>query len=124
MGETSTVTTGYLDVTIDGVVQKYIKQIHENEYKLYSEGTLVSKVNNVTLPNGIAGGFLHNGMTYLTIDRAALEAAGADGVNIGIAESNKSGGELNAAWNTSAPLRMERKLRPPTTSRSRIASWS
>lgn len=104
-GETSTVTTGKLDVNIGSVVQEYIKQVHENEYKLYSEGTLVSHIASVSgasLPAGITGSYLKNGMTYLTISKAALAAAGEDGVNIGIATSDpQKGGKTS--WNTPAP---------------------
>lgn len=61
--------------------------------------------------NGITGGYYakpggndnnaFNGFTYLEINVAALRAAGSAGVNIDIATSNMSNGNLpNAGWNT------------------------
>lgn len=96
---------GFIDVTTPTVIQKYIKQVHENEYRLYEEGTLVSHVASVSgaeLPDGITGNYLKNGMTYLTIDKAKLAAAGENGVTIGIAQSDPQKGNKKS-WNTPAP---------------------
>ena len=85
-----------------------------------ARGTLVSHANfagqwvapNQTFPigDGVRGGFyarpngnannMHNGFTFLEIDVAEL-AASPGGVNVTIATSNQSGGNLpNASWNT------------------------
>lgn len=96
---------GQIEVTLPTVMQKYIKQVHENEYRLYEEGTLVSHIASVSgaeLPDGITGSYLKNGMTYLTINKAKLVEAGEDGVTIGIAQSDPQKGN-KTSWNTPAP---------------------
>ncbi len=92
---------GSLEVT-DDVMETYYEEYHKAVYREYNYGTLVS-FGNFTLteteaPAGVIGDlFLGNGMTYLKIDTNALPAEGSD---IAIAESNKPGNKLNAAWNT------------------------
>lgn len=100
------VQKGKLNVTAPTeAFQKQIKQVHETLYEVYSQGTLVSHIASVSgadLPDGITGSYLKNGMTYLTIDRAKLEAAGEEGVDIGIATSDPQKGN-KTSWNTPAP---------------------
>lgn len=106
MNVITNIQKGKLNVTVpEEVYQQYIKQVHENKYEVYSQGTLVSHVASVSgadLPDGITGSYLKNGMTYLTINKAKLTAAGEDGVNIGIATSDPQKGN-KTSWNTPAP---------------------
>lgn len=100
------VQKGKLNVTAPTeVFQKQSQEVHELVYQVYSEGTLVSHIASVSgaaLPDGITGSYLKNGMTYLTINKAKLEAAGEDGVDIGIATSDPQKGN-KTSWNTPAP---------------------
>lgn len=97
---------GELNVTVPTeAYQQQIKQVHATAYEVFSEGTLVSHIASVSgakLPEGVTGSYLKNGMTYLTIDKAKLEAAGTDGVTIGIAASDPEKGN-KTSWNTPAP---------------------
>ena len=106
---------------VDLVVREIIEH-HRPVFRRIT-GTMVSYVNyaayegswsgpNQTFPigTGVNGGFharpngnannMHNGFTFLQIDSAAL-AAVEGGVDVTIARSNQSGGNLpNPAWNT------------------------
>ncbi|MDR2866335.1 MAG: InlB B-repeat-containing protein, partial [Methanomassiliicoccaceae archaeon] len=96
---------GSLDVKIE-VDEIFVREVYEPiYYPMGGAQSLVSWVgygaNAAVLPDGFEGYFLSNGFTYLKVDLATLEAAGDDGVNIGIATSNKSGGNNpNESWNT------------------------
>lgn len=95
---------GKLDVT-GSVTKIWDKEFHKLVYQTYSEGTLVSHIapqSGASLPEGITGSYLKNGMTYLTINKAQLAAAGEDGVTIGIAQSDPQKGN-KTSWNTPAP---------------------
>ncbi|MCL1811651.1 MAG: hypothetical protein FWG41_05500 [Methanomassiliicoccaceae archaeon] len=96
---------GGIDVTAD-IQEKYLVEYHKPVYLTGSSNeTLVSwvgyGVNAAELPAGFTGYFLDNGMTYFEIDVAALRALGNGGANIGIAQSNTSGGNtINYRWNS------------------------
>jgi len=98
--------SGALDVTLSGGLSEvYFTEYHDLIFKTgKSSNTLVSWVgygaNASPLPDGFTGYFLNNGMTYFEIDTAALRAL-EDGANIGIALSNKPGGNtINDRWNS------------------------
>ncbi|MDR2866471.1 MAG: prealbumin-like fold domain-containing protein [Methanomassiliicoccaceae archaeon] len=95
---------GSLEVTAEIEQWRWVNK-YEPIYETQSYDTLVSWVgvgkNAAVLPAGFEGKFMTNGFTFFKVDLAALAAAGEDGVDIGIAQSNKSGGNTpNESWNT------------------------
>jgi hypothetical protein len=90
---------------VDGyAVVEYVEEHERPLLKMNSsKGTCVSHVGfgsaAVDFPDGIEGFFFDNGFTYLKIEMAVLEGLGDDGLDIGIAWSNKDGGVINERWN-------------------------